>query len=191
MLSRKSPTPSLHPAPKPAHSCFLGLAFPSTGGYCLPKTKHLSSKWWPIRPSSATYADRDTSSEVLVSSYCSSSYRVADPFSSLGTFSSSSIGGPVFHPRRWDLAGRSASLGNRPWNFWLGFTSCLCLLVVPQHHTKVCCLVCVAAAITRLTLSEIYQLKCNLLSQSASCQVLGSRNEKTINTSSSKEFPSS
>jgi hypothetical protein len=35
---------------------------------------------------------------VLVSSYCCSAYRVADPFSSLGTFSSSSIGGPVFHP---------------------------------------------------------------------------------------------
>jgi hypothetical protein len=35
---------------------------------------------------------------VLVSSYCCSSYRVADPFSSLVTFSSSSIGGTVFHP---------------------------------------------------------------------------------------------
>jgi hypothetical protein len=35
---------------------------------------------------------------VLVSSYCCSSYRVADPFSSLGTFSSSFIRGPVFHP---------------------------------------------------------------------------------------------
>jgi hypothetical protein len=33
---------------------------------------------------------------VLVSSYCCSSYRVADPFSSLGSFSSSSIGGPLF-----------------------------------------------------------------------------------------------
>ena len=33
---------------------------------------------------------------VLVSSYCCSTYRVADPFSSLGTFSS--IGGPVIHP---------------------------------------------------------------------------------------------
>jgi hypothetical protein len=32
---------------------------------------------------------------VLVSSYCCSTYRVADPFSSLGA--SSSIGGPVFH----------------------------------------------------------------------------------------------
>jgi hypothetical protein len=35
---------------------------------------------------------------VLVSSYCCSTYRFADPFSSLGTFSSSSIGVPVFHP---------------------------------------------------------------------------------------------
>ena len=50
------------------------------------------------RPSSDTYATRDTSSGELVSSYCCSTYRVADPISSLGTFSSSSIGGPVFHP---------------------------------------------------------------------------------------------
>jgi hypothetical protein len=35
---------------------------------------------------------------VLVSSYCCSSYRVVDPFISLGTFSSSFIRGPVFHP---------------------------------------------------------------------------------------------
>jgi hypothetical protein len=35
---------------------------------------------------------------VLISSYCCSTYRVANPFSSLGTFSSSSIRGPVFHP---------------------------------------------------------------------------------------------
>jgi hypothetical protein len=35
---------------------------------------------------------------ILVSSHCCSSYTVADPFSSLGTFSSSSIGDPVFHP---------------------------------------------------------------------------------------------
>jgi hypothetical protein len=34
----------------------------------------------------------------MVSSYCCSSYRVAGPFSSLGTFSSSFIKGPVFHP---------------------------------------------------------------------------------------------
>jgi hypothetical protein len=35
---------------------------------------------------------------VLVSSHCCSSYRVAETFSSLGTFSSSSIGDHVFHP---------------------------------------------------------------------------------------------
>ena len=35
---------------------------------------------------------------ALVSSHCCSSYRVEYPFSSLGTFSSSFIGGPVFHP---------------------------------------------------------------------------------------------
>ena len=36
--------------------------------------------------------------EVLVSSYCCSTYRAADSVSSLDTFSSSSIRGPVFHP---------------------------------------------------------------------------------------------
>ena len=35
---------------------------------------------------------------VLINSYCCSTCRVADPFSSLGTFFSSSIGGLVFHP---------------------------------------------------------------------------------------------
>ena len=35
---------------------------------------------------------------VLISSCCCSTYRAADPFSSLGNFSSSSIGSPVFHP---------------------------------------------------------------------------------------------
>jgi hypothetical protein len=58
----------------------------------------LSFHGWPTRPSSDTYGARDTALGVLVSSYCCSTYRVADPFSSLGTFSSSSIGDPVFHP---------------------------------------------------------------------------------------------
>jgi hypothetical protein len=40
---------------------------------------------------------------VLVGSYCCSSYRVADPYSSMGTFSSSFIRGPVFHPiNNWE-----------------------------------------------------------------------------------------
>ena len=97
MLYQKSPVPCPYPAPQPTHSCFLALAFPCTGAYNLCKTKGLTSHWCPTRPSSATYATRDTALGVLVSSYCCSTYRVADPFSSLGTFSSSSIGGPVFH----------------------------------------------------------------------------------------------
>ena len=80
MLSPKSPIPSPSPDAQPTHSCFLALAFRCTGAYNLCKTKGLSSHWWPT------------------SSYCCSSYRVADPFSILGTFSSSSIGSPVFHP---------------------------------------------------------------------------------------------
>jgi hypothetical protein len=50
------------------------------------------------RPSFDTYAAKDKSSLVLVSSYCCSTYRVAVPFSSLGNFSSSSIRGRVTHP---------------------------------------------------------------------------------------------
>jgi hypothetical protein len=98
MLSWKSPIPSPCPAPQPTQSRFLALAFPCTGAYNLCKTKGLSSHWWPTRPSSATYATRDTVLGVLVSSYCWFSYRVADPFISLGIFSSSFIVGPVFHP---------------------------------------------------------------------------------------------
>jgi hypothetical protein len=94
----KAPYTLPRPAPQTTHSRFLALAFPCIGAYDLCKTKGLSSQWWPTRPSSATYATRDTALGVLVSSYCCSPYRVADPFSSLGAFSSSSIGGPVFHP---------------------------------------------------------------------------------------------
>jgi hypothetical protein len=54
------------------------------------------------RLNSATYSTRDTSSErgggVLGRSYCCFSYSVADPFSSLGNFSSSLIGGPLVDP---------------------------------------------------------------------------------------------
>jgi hypothetical protein len=98
MLSRKSPIPPPIPAHQPTHSHFLALAFPCTGAYYLHKTKgshpidgllgypllhmQLETQVWGVQ----------------VSSYCCSSYRVADPFSSLGTFSSSFIGGPVFHP---------------------------------------------------------------------------------------------
>jgi hypothetical protein len=65
------------------------------------------------RPSSATYASRALSPtmcflwlvvknqgdlEILVISYCCSSYGAANPFSSLGIFSSSFIGDPVLLP---------------------------------------------------------------------------------------------
>jgi hypothetical protein len=75
----------------PWHSRVLGhIKFASPKG--------LSFQWWLTRPSFDTYAARDKSSVVLVSSYCCSTYRVAVPFSSLGTFYSSSNGGPVTHP---------------------------------------------------------------------------------------------
>jgi hypothetical protein len=63
----------------------------------------------------------------LVSSYCCSSYRVADPFSSLGTFSSSFIGGPVFHhtdiaSQERAISGSSqqnlAGICNSVWVWW-------------------------------------------------------------------------
>jgi hypothetical protein len=94
MLSQKSPISSL-PAllnnlPTPTswlwHSLILGhiifarpRASPPNDGHLL---LHMQLETWTLG--------------VLVSSYCSS-YRDTDPFSSMDTFSSSSIGGPVFH----------------------------------------------------------------------------------------------
>ena len=86
--------PNSHsPNPIPTHSPFLALAFPCKGHVKFASPKGLSFQWWLTRPSVA----RDKSSGVLVSSYCCSTYRVAVPFSSLGTFSSSSIGARVTH----------------------------------------------------------------------------------------------
>jgi hypothetical protein len=103
MLSRKFSIPALCPAPLPTHSHFLVLEFPSIGAYKVCNTKG-PLQWWPTRPSSATYAARDTSSGgggLLVSSYCCSTYRVADPFINLGAFSSFSIGGHCVPSYRW------------------------------------------------------------------------------------------
>ena len=91
------PSPALLPCPPiptswPWHCPVLGhIKFASPMG--------LSLQRWPTRPSFDTYAAKDKSSQVLVSSYCCSTYRVAVPFSSLGNFSSSSIGGRVTYPR--------------------------------------------------------------------------------------------
>ena len=97
MLSQKSPilTP---PIPYPPIPPFWPWRSPVLGHIKFVSPKGLSFQWWLTRPSFDTYAARDKSSGVLVSAYCCSTYRVADPFSSLGTFSSSSIGGPVIHP---------------------------------------------------------------------------------------------
>jgi hypothetical protein len=94
MLSQKSPIPS-HPLPYPPIPIFFLYALGHIKFVC---PKGLSFQRWLTRPSFDTYAARVKSSGVLVSSDCYSTYRVADPFSSLGTFSSSSIGSPVIHP---------------------------------------------------------------------------------------------
>jgi hypothetical protein len=93
----KSPLfPPPTPAPLPTHSHFLALVVPCTGAYKVCKTKGASF------PSDGQLGHlllhmqlEARALGLLVSSYCCSTCRVADPFSSLGTFSSSSTGGPV------------------------------------------------------------------------------------------------
>ena len=84
-------SPPHPPTPTPTswswHSPVLGhIKFAQSMG--------LSFHWWPTRPSSDTYAARDMSSQ----GYWLVHIVVAVPFSSLGNFSSSSIGGRVTHP---------------------------------------------------------------------------------------------
>jgi hypothetical protein len=98
MLSQKSPIPTHPPLPYPPTPPFWPWCSPVLRHIKFASPMGLSFQWWPTRPSFGTYAARDKSSGVLVSSYCCSTYRVAVPFSSLGTFSSSSIGSPVTHP---------------------------------------------------------------------------------------------
>jgi hypothetical protein len=85
MLSRKFPIPSpallpypLTPTSWPWHSPVLGhIKFP----------RGLSSQWWPIGHLLLHMQLETWTLEVLVSAYCCSTYRFADPFSSLGAFS--------------------------------------------------------------------------------------------------------
>jgi hypothetical protein len=93
----KSPPYPPPPLPYPPTPPFLPWHSPVLGHIKFASPMGLSLQWWPTRPSFDTYAARDKSSRVLLSSYCCSTYRVAVPFSSLGAFSSSSIGGPVVH----------------------------------------------------------------------------------------------
>jgi hypothetical protein len=101
MLSQKSPTPSLthsptHPLPPldPGIPLYWGIyslrvqwASLSTDGRLGHLLIHMQLETGALRGWG-----------ILVNSYCCSTYRIADPPSSLGTSSSSSIGGPVIHP---------------------------------------------------------------------------------------------
>ena len=80
------------PIPYPPTPPFWPWRSPVLGHIKFASPMGLSLRWWPTRPSFDTYAAKDKSSGVLVSSYCCSTYRVAVPYSSLGNFSSSSIG---------------------------------------------------------------------------------------------------
>ena len=92
------PYPPPPPIPYPPTPPFWPWRSPVLGHIKFACQMGLSFQWWPTRPSFDTYAAKDKSSGVLVSSYCCSTYRVAVPFSSLGNFSSSSIRGRVTHP---------------------------------------------------------------------------------------------
>jgi hypothetical protein len=93
-----SPGPICIPAPQPTYSCFPSLAFPCMGNMIFTRPR-ASPPIDGLLGHPLLHMQLETQLwVVLVSSYCCSSYRVADPFSSLGTFSSSFIWGPVFHP---------------------------------------------------------------------------------------------
>jgi hypothetical protein len=70
MLSQKSPIPSPLPLPYSPTPTSWPCRSPVLGHIKFARPMGLSFHWWPTRPSSATYAARDTRSGVLVSSYC-------------------------------------------------------------------------------------------------------------------------
>jgi hypothetical protein len=101
MLSQKVPPHAPpHLLPHPLTPTFWPWFSPVLRNIKFARLMSLYFHWWPTRPFSDSYAakERHKLRGVLVSSYCCSTYRIADPFSSLGTFSSSSSGGPVVHP---------------------------------------------------------------------------------------------
>jgi hypothetical protein len=97
--SSRYPSPTPPPTPLPTHSHFLALVFPCTEAYKVCKTKGGSLPNDGQLGRLLIHMQLETLAPgVLVSSYCCSIHRVANPFSSLGTFSSSFIGDPVIHP---------------------------------------------------------------------------------------------
>jgi hypothetical protein len=95
MLSQKSPIPFPH-LPLYTHTpTFWPRCSLVPGHIKFARPKGLSSQLGQL----LLYMQLETQVlGLLVSSYCCSTYRVADLFSSLGTFSSSSFGDPVFYP---------------------------------------------------------------------------------------------
>jgi hypothetical protein len=91
MLSPNPPYTPPSSALQLTHSHFLTLAFLCTGAYDLSIEGRLGHPLLHMQLETQLWG-------VLFSSYCCSSYRVADLFSSLGTFYISFIRGPVFHP---------------------------------------------------------------------------------------------
>ena len=88
------PPPTLIPKPPTPAS----WPWPCIGAYNVCNTK---GSLFPVMANQAIFchicSQRHMLWGVLIGSYCCSTYRLADPFSSLGAFSSFSIGCPVFH----------------------------------------------------------------------------------------------
>jgi hypothetical protein len=95
MLYQKSPIPSFRPAPQPTNSRFLALEFPVLGHMIFTRPRGCPPMNGQLRNSLPLETQFWG---ILVSSYCWSSYTVADPFRSLGVFSSSFFRVPVLHP---------------------------------------------------------------------------------------------
>jgi hypothetical protein len=89
------PYPFPHPTPLPTNSHFLALAFPVLRYIKFARSSPNDDRLGHL----LLHMQLETRAPgVLISSYCCYTYGVKDPFSSLGTFSSSSTGGPLFHP---------------------------------------------------------------------------------------------
>jgi hypothetical protein len=98
MLSQQSPIPSSHPAPQPTHSCFLTLKFPKLGQMIFARPRASS----PIDGLLGYHLLHMQLEEQLwvywIFHIVVPTIGMQTPSTPLGTFSSSFIRGPVFHP---------------------------------------------------------------------------------------------
>jgi hypothetical protein len=95
------PHSPIHPVPLlgPGVSLYWGIYSLQDQGASLPNDGWLGHLLIHMQPETWALG-------VLISSYCCSTYRVTDPFSSLGTFSNSSIAGPCVPFNSWLWASR-------------------------------------------------------------------------------------